>query len=157
MESTEDRQAVEEALEKTCLLHLRHKQLANLSGGEQQRATMALALAQKPEFMLLDEPASHLDFRHQLELADMLKHLKAEGLGIAIVLHDLNLMSRLADKILLLNKPKDDPSKIVASGAPDAVLTADNLRTVYQINISIADDPQTGKKIYSPNSLAIAD
>jgi iron complex transport system ATP-binding protein len=139
--SQKDREAVDQALQRTEMIRLKDRYLSNLSGGEKQRAIIAMALAQQPVFMLLDEPTSHLDFRHQLELADLLIDLAKHGIGIGVVLHDLNLMARLADRILLLEKPGDEPSVVAASGARDEVLTPENLRRVYQVDVSILANP----------------
>lgn len=150
--SAEDLTCVGEALEKTETSHLRDKHLSTLSGGERQRAAIATALAQKPQFMVLDEPTAHLDFRHQLELADLLKDLRDQGLGIVVVLHDLNLMSRLSDHVLLLNKPDGQPSTFVACGSPEAVLEPATLRAVYDVEVSVVQDPLSGHRIYAPTS-----
>lgn len=148
--STSDRQAVGEALERTETWVLRDKYLSTLSGGERQRAIIATALAQQPRLVLLDEPTSHLDFRHQLELADLLQELRNHGLGILVVLHDLNLISRLADRVLLLSKVESRPGTVVACGSPADVLAPATLRAVYEVEVSVTCDPATGWAIYTP-------
>ena len=80
-----DTDAVNKALNDTEMEKLRGKPICQLSGGERQRAALATALAQEPIFMFLDEPTSHLDFKHQIELLALLKRLRANGLGIMIV------------------------------------------------------------------------
>lgn len=147
--TAEDRQAIRLALEKTGTWDLRNKYLTSLSGGEKQRAAIATALAQQPQFMLLDEPTAHLDFRHQLELAQLLADLRAHGLGILVVLHDLNLMAQLSDRILLLEKPAEKPSRVIAFGRPEEVLKPEILRQVYEVEVSILSDPQTGASVYT--------
>ncbi len=149
--SADDRQAVTEAMEKTATWQLRDKYLSSLSGGERQRAVIAVALAQKPRCMLLDEPTAHLDFRHQLELVDILRDLRGHGLGIVLVVHDLNLMARLADLILLLAKPDDRPSRPACLGRPEQALSQANLRRVYGVEVSIVTDA-AGQPVYLPTS-----
>jgi iron complex transport system ATP-binding protein len=145
--SDKDRDAVEDAMKKTEMTELKDRYLSNLSGGEKQRAIIAMALAQEPVFMLLDEPTAHLDFRHQLELAELLVDLAKNGIGILAVLHDLNLMARLANRIVLLEKREGEPSSLAASGPTDEVLTSENLRRVYQVDVSILPNPN-GSPVY---------
>jgi iron complex transport system ATP-binding protein len=145
-----DREAVEKALRATEMLSLRKKYLAELSGGERQRATFATALAQEPSFMLLDEPTSHLDFRHQLELLALLKQMKGQGIGCLIVLHDLNMIARLADRVVLLHGQRNTPDSIAAAGAPDMVLSRENLDRVFAVDVHIFKDPQSGELVYNP-------
>ena len=147
-----DRTAVEHALKRTETWQLRSRQLSNLSGGEKQRAMIATALAQEPEFLMLDEPTSHLDFKHQLELANLLRDLKKDGLAIMIVLHDLNLIASLADRVLFIAQQESGNSTTVAMGSPEAVMTSANLRAVYQTPVRILPDPQTGSRIYLPDT-----
>ncbi len=147
-----DRTAVEEALAVTGTLSVRSKPLGSLSGGERQRAMIATALAQKTQFLLADEPTAHLDFKHQLELVSLLKDLKQKGLGILLVLHDLNLIARLADRIILLQKNKDGPSTTAASGTASEVLRPETLSLVYEVEVAIHTDPASGLTIYTPTS-----
>lgn len=148
--SPEDREAVRQALEKTATWHLRDKYLSSVSGGERQRAIIAVALAQTPRCMLLDEPTAHLDFKHQLELVELLQDLRAQGLGIIVVLHDLNLMARLADLILLLELPAQGPSRAVCLDEPGKALNRSNLRQVYGVEVSVVSDQRTGRSVYTP-------
>ncbi|HEY9778205.1 MAG TPA: ABC transporter ATP-binding protein [Planktothrix sp.] len=148
--SQSDRDAVDAALAATELSGLRSKSLAELSGGERQRAAIATALAQDPAFMLLDEPTAHLDFRHQLELVSLLQSLRdKKGIGCLLVLHDLNLIARAADRVVLLQKQPGAPSKIAATGAPPAVLTRENLQRVFEVEVQIHTDPESGETFYN--------
>lgn len=146
--SAEDRDAVNDALEKTSTTNLRSKYLGNLSGGEKQRALIAMALAQKPQYMLFDEPIAHLDFRHQLELVNLLESLRAQGIGIAVVLHDLNIIAKIADRILLLRKENRQPSATIALGSPEEVLRSDNLKKAFAVNVRQITDTQLDAPIY---------
>jgi len=149
--SQEDRQAARCALEKTETWNLRAQYLSSLSGGERQRAIIAMALAQEPRFLLMDEPTSHLDFRHQIELAEILEELRSQGLGIALVLHDLNLMARLADHVLLISKDGNAVSRVESQGPPSSVLEPATLRRTYQVEVSIIVDPRSGEKLFAPS------
>ncbi len=146
--SAEDREAVKDALEKTSTWDLRSKYLGNLSGGERQRALIATALAQRPQFMLLDEPISHLDFRYQLELVDVLDSLRKQGLGVAVILHDLNIIAKLADKVLLLAKRDGQPSTVLASGATSEVMQSDRLQEAFSVSVRQIEDPVSQSPVY---------
>lgn len=148
--SKDDRQAVSKALELTGTTKLSKSYLSSLSGGERQRAIIACALAQNAQFILLDEPTAHLDFRHQLELSCLLKELCNQHLGILVVLHDLNLIAQLAHQVFLLDQTANGISHIVASGTPEAVLEPNILRQVYQVEVSICVDEASGSRVYTP-------
>jgi len=99
---------------------------------------IARALVQLPQALLLDEPTSNLDIRHQLEVLQMLNHLcKEMGLSVIAAMHDLNLASRFSDKMIML---KD--GCIFAAGAPEEVITADNIMAVYGVraHVSLTED-----------------
>jgi iron complex transport system ATP-binding protein len=96
-DSEQDLAIIREAMELTNTWHLRDRLITELSGGEKQRVIVARALAQQPRLLLLDEPTSHLDIQHQLELLELLERLnKARGLTVIAVLHDLNLAARFS-------------------------------------------------------------
>ena len=125
------------ALERTDTLHLRDRLITELSGGERQRVVIARALAQEPEVLFLDEPTSHLDLNHQVEIFDLLYHLNVEtGLTVLCVTHDLNLSSEYCERIVLLKK-----GQIVDSGSPEQIITAENIRSVYGAEVIVERNP----------------
>lgn len=128
-----DREAVEWALAATSLQHLRQRPLSTLSGGERQRAWIAMALAQQPRLLLLDEPTTYLDIGHQLEVLELLAALNRDhGLTLVLVLQDLNHASRFAHRLLVLRG-----GAIVADGPPASVLTEQLLREVFGVEAEI--------------------
>lgn len=112
------------------------KYLNELSGGEKQKVLIARALAQEPEVLILDEPTSNLDIKHQLEVLGFLQKLARQGkMTVVMVLHDLNLAARFSEQLILLRE-----GKVFAAGPPPAVLNPDNLSAVYGVEVSIAQN-----------------
>ena len=119
-----------------------------LSGGEKQRVLIARAIAQEPEVMLLDEPTSFLDIRHQIEIYDLIKDLSSrDGLTIVSVSHDINLAAHYCDRILLL-----DEGLVHKVGRPEEVLTGENMEGVYGCRVLLDKNPVTGKPRITPLS-----
>ncbi|HEY9784054.1 MAG TPA: ABC transporter ATP-binding protein [Candidatus Obscuribacterales bacterium] len=146
--SKEDEGALEEAIAATGLEGLEEKMLGELSGGERQRAMIAMALAQKPSFLLLDEPTSHLDFKHQLELLELIGSLSKKNIAIIAVLHDLNFAYRVGTRIAILEKRPAQASIIAADGDPECVLTAETLRRVFHVEMQVLT-PEDGGKFFN--------
>ena len=146
-----DRQAVEQALAYTDTLELRDRYYSELSGGEKQRAIIAMALAQEPQLLLLDEPTSHLDINHRLEVLQLLERLNRErGLTVMMTSHDLNLAAEFFPQIALLNH-----GRITAVGAPAEVLREDLLEEAYHCKLAVRRDP-TGILMILPTRTATA-
>lgn len=143
----EDRRAVDEALGLADLAALADRRLDELSGGERQRAAIAMALAQEPQVLLLDEPTSHLDLRHEWEVACVLRRLCAEGRSVLLVTHDLNLACRLCDRLLLVKDGRG-----FACGPPDSVLTPESVLAVYGVAAGVWQHPETGRPVLLPPS-----
>lgn len=144
--SKEEEELIEEALRITNTYELRHKRYNQLSGGEAQRVLVARAIAQNTPWMILDEPISHLDIKHQVELMDTLKRLNEEkGKTIIAILHDLNLCSAYCNQVILM---KD--GQIYAGGPTDEVLNEQNLLSVYELEFEIETIASSGRRYYIP-------
>src|SRR5690606_16421910 len=108
-----DAAVIEHAMAVTETTAFAARFVETLSGGERQRVVFARALAQEPGYLLLDEPTNHLDLRFQVELLRHARAQAAAGLGVLLVIHDLNLAARACDRLVLL-----DGGHVVAEGAP---------------------------------------
>jgi iron complex transport system ATP-binding protein len=128
-ETREDHEAVERAMQRTDTLGFAERRVGTLSGGERQRLALARALAQQPRVLLLDEPTNHLDLAHQSELMHLLRRESLEGLGVVMVVHDLNLAAH-ADRVVLL-----ESGFVVANASPSRVLTPEVLEPVYRVQL----------------------
>ncbi len=122
-----DHQAVvRSALDAVGIAQLANRRFAELSAGERQRVLLALALAQQPKVLLLDEPLAHLDPKHQVGMMALVRKLAREGLAVLWSVHDLN-MARQADRVALLSK-----GRLLACGPPSEVLTVPLLEAAYE-------------------------
>lgn len=137
----DDHHIVQWAMAETRISHLADRRVAVLSGGEQQRAWLAMALAQQPQLLCLDEPTTYLDVAHQLEVLDVVAKLNQErGVTVLMVLHDLNHAAAYADEIIVLYD-----GRIYAQGAPEGVITQTMLNDVFRVEADIDTDPESGK------------
>jgi iron complex transport system ATP-binding protein len=147
-ESREDTDMALAALERCGASHLAARPIHELSSGERQRIVFARALAQQPRAMLLDEPSSFLDIRHQVELFDVVRDLAdSDNCTILTVLHDVNLAAEYCDRIVLL---ADGTTR--AAGPAEEVLTYSHLTHVYGTEIYVDTNRVTGKLIVTPLS-----
>jgi iron complex transport system ATP-binding protein len=136
-ESDQDKKIAYEALQKVDLTHLSMKPLNQLSGGEQQRVFLARALAQQCPILILDEPNTHLDLSHQIEMLTLIKQLAAEKrISVIAVFHDLNLAAMFSDNILLL---KD--GAISAYGLVNEILCERNIKNVFGTTVGVDKHP----------------
>ena len=127
------------AMARVGITDFAERPFVTLSGGEQQRVLLARALAQETPILVLDEPTSHLDIRHQLELFDLLRELRLTTL---IAIHDLNLAAAYCDRLHLMCE-----GQLVASGPPVEVLTPKRIATVFGVNASIHISPTGGLRL----------
>jgi iron complex transport system ATP-binding protein len=133
----EDEEAVRWAIAETDIGGLSGRRVSQLSGGERQRVWVAMALAQQPQVLLLDEPTTFLDLNHQLEVLELLRYLNREhGLTVVMVLHDLNQAARYAGRVVALRQ-----GAVYADGPPAQVLTETLLREVFGINGRVMPGP----------------
>ena len=129
----DDEAIVDWALEKTQLTKYENQSIAALSGGESQRAWIAMALAQKPQILLLDEPTTYLDIAHQHEVLELVRELNRDtGLTVVMVLHDLNQASSYSDRIVVV---KDGQRSYM--GTPEDVMTEQMIHSIYQMEAEI--------------------
>jgi len=133
--SDDDIEKVSDTLEQLDLQDLAMRDFSQLSGGQKQKVLIARALSQEPSVLLLDEPTSNLDMRHQLEVLEIITTLvKEKKISAVMALHDLNLAAMFADKLAIL---KD--GKIYAAGETADLLTAENIREVYGVEAMVID------------------
>ena len=130
------RRLCQRAMRQMDVLHLEHRGILDLSGGEKQRVLIARALVQQPRVLVLDEPTNHLDLRHQIQI---LGYLRRCGLTVVVVLHDLNLAAATCDRIGVLAD-----GQLVADGTPRDVLTETLIAQVFGVQVSVVDHPITG-------------
>ena len=143
--SARDVDAINRALRDADLDGLRGRTLGTLSGGERQRAWIALALAQEPRYLLLDEPTAFLDVRHGIEVMELLRRLNSAGMTVIVVLHDLLLAARYADRVAAMSD-----GRLRADGPPDEVFRSELLREVFGIEMTVMTDPTSGRPLPVP-------
>lgn len=137
-----DREAVEWALEAMNLKKLRTRHIKHLSHGELRRAWTAMALAQRPDILLVDEPTAFLDIAHQFELLDLLSELTRHGVTIVMSMHDLWMASLYCQRVIAMRD-----GRIVGSGPTSEVLTAELIREVFGVEVEVRDHPAVNRKV----------
>lgn len=141
---TSDLKKVEDVLKLLEIEEWAWRSLNTLSGGERQKVLLAMTLSKDPAVLLLDEPTSNLDVRHQLEVMQLLKRLVVnQNLTVIMATHDLNLALNYADRVVMMKK-----SRVIAEGAPLSAFTEENIKTVFDIDVEIAD--KTGSPFIRP-------
>jgi iron complex transport system ATP-binding protein len=141
-----DRAAVERAMALTDTASLADSPVDSLSGGDLQRLALAQALAAKPKVLLLDEPTSHLDLNHQLQVLDLVRDLAdRDGLAVLAVFHDLNLAARYTDRLAVVGN-----GSLSVADAPERVLTTETIRRVFAVRSVVGVDPVTGSVSVTP-------
>lgn len=144
--SSSDQDAVAEALSWTGMFELAERPVDQLSGGQKQRAWISMALAQGTDLLLLDEPTTFLDLAHQIDTLDLIERLHTEtGRTVVMVLHDLNLAARYAQRLVAMRD-----GAIVASGTPTEVLTEQLLSEVFDLDARVMPDPVAGTPLVVP-------
>jgi iron complex transport system ATP-binding protein len=144
--SATDSARVDEAMARTGVSALADRAVGDLSGGQRQRVWIAMALAQEPRVLLLDEPTTFLDLSHQIEVLDLLRELnRTDGTTIVAVLHELNLAARYADDLLVMSG-----GKVIAHGAAQDVLTREVVARAFDLESLVMPDPLTGTPLVIP-------
>ncbi|MCD8554733.1 ABC transporter ATP-binding protein [Seleniivibrio sp.] len=127
-----DIDAVEAVLDRLGLLELAMRDMTQLSGGQRQKVALARAVAQDADYIILDEPTSSLDVRHQIETMEIISSLAAEGKGVLMAIHDIQLAANRSDRALVLSG-----GRVYASGSPADILNEEMLRKVYGVEAEV--------------------
>ena len=130
----EDEEMVDWAIEVTGLEQYRHRLLPSMSGGERQRAWIAMTVAQNPKILLLDEPTTYLDISHQLDVMELVKELNRKyNMTIVMVLHDINQAAQYSDRLIVLKK-----GQLHYDGLPHCVLCKEMFESIFEIEADIS-------------------
>lgn len=145
--SAEDEDIIDWALEVTGLTHMSGRVLPAMSGGERQRAWIAMAIAQRPKVLLLDEPTTYLDISHQLEVMELVHELNEKfGMTVVMVLHDINQAAQYSDRLIVLKR-----GEVHYDGIPQCVMCKEMFESIFEIDADIYR--QNGKFFFTPNRL----
>jgi iron complex transport system ATP-binding protein len=136
-EGEKDLAIVKSVMEATQTFAFAERRVGELSGGERQRLTIARALAQEPQIILMDEPTANLDINYQIETLDLARELcKKQELIVVVTLHDLNLASQYCDRLVVLSK-----GTVHCQGTPQTVINAQTIRDVYGAEVYVYPHP----------------
>lgn len=142
--TAEDDDIINWALKVTGLEHMEDRVLPSMSGGERQRAWIAMAIAQRPKVLLLDEPTTYLDISHQLDVMELVSELNEEfGMTVVMVLHDINQAAQYSDRLIVLKK-----GEICYDGIPQCVMCKEMFQTIFEIDAEIYRD--NGRAFFTP-------
>ena len=128
-----DEEEIEKAMEITNITKHRNRSMGTLSGGQKQRVWIAMALAQSPKYLFLDEPTTYLDIRYQVQILELVRRLNHEyGMTIVMVLHDINQAIAYSDEIFCMRN-----GNILFSGDPQDVITREHMHDLYDIDMEV--------------------
>jgi len=148
----EDQQCVQWAMQQTQIAEFKNRFVTTLSGGERQRTWIAMALAQKPKVLLLDEPTTYLDIAHQLEVMQIIDSLTQKyNITIIMVLHDMNQALQYANDLVVIKN-----QRVFAQGSPQKILSTNLLEKVFGVTADFFTN-RDGNKVLVPISLVKAD
>lgn len=140
--SQNDLAIVANAMAKTGVAHFKNQNISELSGGEKARVWLAMCLAQQTQYLLLDEVLAPLDIVYQVEVLSLLKNLTNDGLGIILILHDINLASQFCDELVALKS-----ANLCHFGATADLITKDKLHDIFGINLTLINHPTAKHKV----------
>jgi iron complex transport system ATP-binding protein len=143
--SRKDIDLVDQALATTGLESLRKSAVSDLSGGQRQRAFIAMALAQDTPYVMLDEPTTFLDIRHQVDTLELVGKLRQSGRTSIVVLHDIAQAARYGDRLVVMQS-----GRIHSQGPPADVVTPAMIRDVYDLDCTVYSDPLSGTPVVTP-------
>jgi iron complex transport system ATP-binding protein len=142
-ESSLDLEVIERSMDETDTSDLADRYIDELSGGERQRVVIARALCQQPEALLLDEPTSHLDINHQVEIFELLTDLnRKRNLAVFVISHDLNICAEYCRELVMMKE-----GRIYRRGAPEEILTPEIVREVYGAEVSVLTNPMSAAPV----------
>lgn len=130
----EDKRRVAAVLDSLDITELAMRNLHELSGGQRQKVMLGRALAQDPSSLVLDEPTSDLDIRHELDVLELVRRVSREGNAVVYAMHDINLAARYADRFLLVAD-----GEVVALG-DESVLTPEHVERVFDVPVRLVED-----------------
>ncbi len=140
-ESERDEEVVKEAIAQFQLSKLLKRKLFELSSGEKERVMLAKAAVQQPKVLLVDEPSAHLDLKYKLQVMEFLHDLSRKGITVVVASHDINLLVRYCDRVLILKG-----GKVVTCGKPFDVMTEELIRDVYDVEAVVV---RTDNEVYA--------
>ena len=142
-----DERTIDEALRETETTELQSRRFNELSGGERQRVIVAMALAQRPRVLLLDEPTTHLDLAHEIEILNLVRRVNREqNVTVLACMHDINLAASFFRRVLVIHE-----GRLVADGDPATVLTAELMADVFNVRADVLTDPVSGRPRVAPH------
>jgi len=140
-----DQRAIDASIDAAGVAALRERRIDALSGGEWQRVRLARALAQGGDVLVLDEPTTFLDIGHEMSVFELLHGLARTGKAVLLISHQLNLVARFADQLVLLHR-----GAVAAAGPPNSVMRAEILERVYEWPLVVSRDPAVGAPTLVP-------
>nr|WP_217430517.1 ABC transporter ATP-binding protein [Sulfitobacter algicola] len=144
--SADDSRAVTDAMKAADIIEFSDRRVDSLSGGQRQRCWIAMILAQETDVILLDEPTTFLDLKVQVDVMTLLRKVaRQKSRTLLVVLHELNIAAMFADRIVIMRD-----GRLIAQGAPERVITAENLAAGFGLQASVIKDPVTGRPVCLP-------
>ncbi|MDO5579502.1 MAG: ABC transporter ATP-binding protein [Planctomycetia bacterium] len=144
----EDRDIVNTALQETGIINLSDRPMENLSGGERQKVFLAAATVQQTDILLLDEPATFLDYRRQMEIASLLQSInQKKGTTVVEITHDINHAADTASRIIALGE-----GSVLYDGDPSGLMNPDLLQRIFSVDFKLVEDPDRKFPLIIPNS-----